>query len=390
MNQMMKRILSIALRECRRMRSNIMYLLCMVVFPVFVTLFFTSLMGEGQPQDMPVGVVDLDNSATTRKLTRMLDSFQSSKVVAHYPTFDEARLAMQHNEIYGFLYFPKGTTADLLASRQPMVSFYYSYASLTAGSLVFKDLKTVATLGTAGVGKSVMSAKGYTDRQITAFLQPIAIDLHTIGNPWVNYNIYLSTMLVPTCLLLFMFLVTAYSMGSELKMGTASQLYAAAGGNPFVAVAGKMLPQTVVWLLIMMGYLFYTFGVLDFPHPGGWSSIVALGVLAVFAAQGFGVFMFGLFPSMRMAMSMCSLWGVLSFSMVGTAFPTLAMDPALQAMAQLFPMRHFFIIYEIVVFGGNSWVDVAVNVAALSLFACAPVFVMLRIGKALKEYVYME
>ena len=89
-------------------------------------------------------------------------------------------------------------------------------------------------------------------------------------------------------------------------------------------------------------------------------------------------------------MSMCSLWGVLSFSMVGTAFPILAMDPALQALAQLFPMRHFFVIYEIVVFGGNPLTDVALTVAALTLFACAPVFVILRLGKALREYVYLE
>lgn len=386
----MKNILNIATRELKRLWSNPMYLVCMVLFPVFVCVFFTSMMGEGQPENMPVGVVDLDNSSTTRKLTRMLDSFQSSKVVAHYANFEEARLAMQHNEIYGFLYFPKGTTADLLASRQPTVSYYYSYASLTAGSLVFKDLKTVATLGTAGVGKSVMSAKGYTNQQITTFLQPIAIDLHLIGNPWVNYNVYLSTMLVPTCLLLLIFLVTAYSLGSELKQNTARELYKTARCNSFVAITGKMLPQTFIWLTIMLGYLYYTFAILDFPHPGGWGAIVALGVIAVLAAQGFGVFMFGLFPSMRMAMSMCSLWGVLSFSMVGTAFPTLAMDPALQSLAQLFPMRHFFIIYEIVVFGGNAWTNVAMNVAALALFALAPMFVMPRIGKALREYVYME
>ena len=255
---------------------------------------------------------------------------------------------------------------------------------------MFKDLKTVTTLGTAGVGKSVMSAKGYTDKQIATFLQPIAIDLHPVGNPWVNYNIYLSTMLIPTCLLLFIFLVTAYSMGSELKMDTARELMKCAGDNPFVAITGKMLPHTIIWLIIMLGYLYYTFGILHFPHPGGWGSIIGLGVLTVLAAQGFGVFMFGLFPSMRMAMSMCSLWGVLSFSMVGTAFPTLAMDPALQSLAQLFPMRHFFIIYEIVVFGGNPWTDVALNAAALTLFACAPVFVIMRLGKALREYVYLE
>lgn len=384
-----KRIFHIALRECRRMKANRMYLFCMIVFPVFVTFFFTSLMDEGQPQDMPVGVVDLDNSSTTRKLTRLLDSFQSTKVVAHYPSVDEARHAVQKGDIYGFVYFPKNTTADLLASRQPTISYYYSYASLTAGSLVFKDLKTMATLGSAAVGKQVMTAKGYTDRQIMAFLQPIVLDTHTVGNPWVNYNVYLTTMLVPTCMLLLVFLITAYSLGTELKQQTAKQLMEMSADNPFVAITGKMLPQTIVWLLIMGFYLYYVFGVLAFPHPGGWHILLMLGVLAVLAAQGFGIFMFGLFPSLRMSMSICSLWGVLSFSMVGTAFPTLAMDPELQVLANLFPMRHVFLVYEIAAFGGYPLMDVAPNLIALVIFASAPLLVMLRIGKALKEYVYM-
>lgn len=382
-------IISIALRECRRLRDNKIYLITMVVLPLFVMVFFTSLMHEGQPHNMPVAVVDQDNTSTTRRLTRMLDSYQSTAVVANYPTVEEARVAMQHGEIYGFLHFPKGTTADLLASRQPKVAYYYSYASLTAGSLVFKDLKTITTLGSAAVGKQVMTAKGYTEKQIMTFLQPIVVDMHLINNPWISYNVYLSTMLVPTCLLLFIFLITAYSIGQELKEGTANELIAKAKGNAAVALMGKMLPQNIIFQLVMAAYMYYTFGILNFPHPGGWGSIFLLGVLAVLAAQGFGIFMFGLFPSLRMSMSMCSLWGVLSFSMVGTAFPTLAMDGALQALAELFPMRHFFIFYEIVVFGGNPMSTVAINIAALVLFAAAPVFVLPRISKALKEYIYI-
>ena len=41
-----KRILHIALRECRRMKANRMYLFCIIVIPVFVTFFFSSLMDE--------------------------------------------------------------------------------------------------------------------------------------------------------------------------------------------------------------------------------------------------------------------------------------------------------------------------------------------------------
>ena len=67
---MLKRVCGVARRECGILRRNNMYLFCMVLFPVIVTLFFTSLMSNGQPTDMPVGVVDLDNTPTTRAMIR--------------------------------------------------------------------------------------------------------------------------------------------------------------------------------------------------------------------------------------------------------------------------------------------------------------------------------
>ena len=383
-------MLGIAKRECRRLLKNRIYMLCMVVFPIAVTLFFTSLMGEGQPEKMPIGIVDLDNSTTTRRLTRMLDAFQSTEVVKHYANFEEARRAMQHGEIYGFLLYPKGTTAQLLASRQPKISFYYSYASLTAGALVFRDMKTAATLGSAAVRKSVMSAKGYTSEQIMTYLQPIAIDLHLISNPWVNYNIYLSTMLVPGCLLLFIFLITAYSFGTELKENTARELMQRARGNAFLAVAGKLLPQTLIFLAVIFFYMFYLFGVLHFPHPGGIGNIIVLGVMGVLASQGLALFFFSLLPSLRMSMSICSLWGVVSFSLAGSAFPVMAMDGGLQVLSALFPLKHFFNIYQVSVFNGFPLCDVMPNLAALAVFALLPLLTLPRLGKALNEYVYLQ
>lgn len=74
-----RNIISVACRECRILKKNPMYLFCMLIFPVIVTIFFTSLMSNGQPTDMPVGVVDLDNTSTTRSIIRKLDAFQTTK-----------------------------------------------------------------------------------------------------------------------------------------------------------------------------------------------------------------------------------------------------------------------------------------------------------------------
>jgi len=384
-----KRILKIALRECGNLRKNLVYLFCMVFFPILVTVFFTTMMSDGLPTKMPVGVVDNDNTSTSRAIVRKLDSFQASHVVEHYPNINEARKAIQRNKIYAFLYIPKGTTDGLLSARQPKISFYYSQASLVAGALLYRDLKTVSMLGSAAVGQSTMRAKGYTDGQIKTFLQPIVIDLHMIGNPWASYNYYLSTMIIPGILMLFMFLITAYSLGTEIKFGTAKEWMAMANNNILVALTGKLLPQFLIFLTIFYSFMYYLFGILNFPHPGGIVMILVLGLLTVLASIGFGIFAFGLMPSLRMSLSVCSLWAVLGFSMSGATFPIFAMHHSIEALAQLFPLRHYYMIYQICIFNGYTFVDAWFNIMALLIFMALPFLVVNKIRKAMLEYEYI-
>lgn len=370
------------------MIKNPIYGFCMVVFPLLAMVFFTSLMDDGLPQDMPVGVVDLDNTSTSRSLIRRLDGFQSSRIVAHYPSVAEARRAVQENQIYAFLYIPKGTTDDLLSSRQPKISYYYNMASIMSGSLLMKDLKTISNLGSAAVGQATMRARGYTQDQIMAFLQPIRIDLHQISNPWTNYNVYLSTVFVPGVMMLFIFLITAYSLGMELKFDRGKEWLAMADNRIVVALLGKYLPQTLIWLALIFAYEFYMFCILGFPHHGV-AMLVVIALLEVFSAQGFGIFAFGLMPSLRMSMSICSLWAVLSFSMAGSAFPVMGMDGALQSLSWLFPLRHYYMVYQICVFNGFPLLEAWFHFVALVGFTLLPWFVIRKIKNAMLTYVYI-
>jgi len=385
----LRQIYAIMLRELLTMRKHIIYPACMVVFPLLVMVFFTSLMDDGLPTEMPIGIVDADNTTTTRALIRRLDAFQMSRIEHSYATVAEARKAIQNNEIYGFLYFPKGTTEKLLASRQPKISYYYSYTTLAAGALLMKDLKTISTLGSAAVGQATMRAKGFTPEQIQTFLQPIKIDLHQIANPWTSYNSYLSTMIVPGMMMLFIFLITAYSLGTELKFNVSKKWMEMADNNMTVALLGKFLPQTLVWLAVVYSYQYYVFFHLGFPHLGSPWMLVLLGLMQVLASQGFGIFAFGLTPSLRMSMSICSLWAVLSISMAGSAFPVMGMDRPLQSLSWLFPLRHYYMIYQTCVFNGFPLIESWFHFAALTGFMLLPWMVVKKIKNAMLTYVYI-
>ena len=385
----LRQIYHITLRELQIIRRNHVYRFAMLLFPLLVIFFFTSMLGDGVPTNMPVGVVDLDNTSTTRSLVKRLDAFQMSHVVARYKSFQDARNAIQQNEIYGFLYIPKGTTDALLASRQPKISYYYSNTTLAAGSMVMKDMKTISTLGSAAVGQATLQARGFTDGQIKTLLQPITIDLHQIANPWANYSIYLTTMMVPGIIMLFIFLISAYSIGTELKFGTSKEWVHMADGRMIVAIIGKFLPQRLIFLALVFGYQFYVFNVLHFPHLGSPWMLVLLGLMQVLGSQGFGIFVFGLMPSLRMSMSICSLWAVLSISMAGSAFPIMGMDGPLQSLSWLFPLRHYWMIYQICVFNGFPLIDAWFHFAALSAFLLLPWLVIGKIKNAMLNYVYI-
>ena len=383
-------ILNIALRELNIIvRKNHIYGFCMVVFPFMLVLFFTTMLDEGIPQDLPIGVVDQDNSATSRGLIRNLDAMQTSRVIYRFANITEARNAMQEGKVYAYIYIPDGTASKLLAGRQPKISYYYTMTCMTAGSMASKDMKTIGMLGSAAVGQATLSAKGASPTQIKAALQPITIDAHMIANPEGSYNYSLTTVFVPGILMLFMALLSAYALGMEMKFDTGKEWLARADGNIVVAIIGKYIIHALIFLLVIFLYQYYIFNVLHFPHLGGTWSILRLTVLQVVSSLGFGIFSFGLMPSLRMSMSVCSLWYVLSLSMCGSAFPIAGMDPPLQAISWLFPLRHYWMLYQATVLNGFPVIDVWFHLVALVAFTLLPWFVIRKVKNAMLNYVYI-
>lgn len=379
---------SIFLRELRRLAVQPIYWFCMVIAPLFCYFFFTSLMHEGLPESLPLCVVDEDHTVTSRNLVRNLDAFQMTDVVKTYSNVTEARKAVQQGHIYGFYLIPQGTTSEAQSQRLPTISFYTNYSYLVAGSLLYRDMRTMSELASGAASRTVLYAKGATERQAMAYLQPVVIDMHAVGNPWLNYNVYLSNVIIPGMLGLFIFMITVYGLGTELKFNTADELMQRSGGSVIVAVTGKLIPQLLVFLLSGTLYVLYLYAYLHFPCHCGLARMWCIMALFVMACQGMGVFMFTMFPTLRLGLSFASLWGVISFSISGMSFPVMAMHPILQGIANLFPLRHYFLLYVNSALDGYPLANAWPFVLALLAFALLPWPCMFRLKKVLTTYRY--
>lgn len=384
-----QRIRSIIRREIDAYSRRPLFLFCMVVAPVLCVVFFVTLMDKGLPSKLPGGVVDEDDTYISRTIIRTIGALQETDITHRYASFTEARNAMQRGEIFAFFYIPKGTTDEALANRQPKISFYTNESYFVPGSLLMKDLRTASELTGLALTRETLYAKGATEDAAMGIIQPVIIETHPVGNSTLDYGVYLNNIIVPGIFILLIMLSTAYTIGMEWKAGTQKKLYAMSGSSSFTALAGKLLPQTAVFTLmfVLCDVCFYR--IMHYPCNSGILPMILLGFLTVLASQAFGVFIFGLFiGQMRVSMCLCSLWGILSFSIAGFTYPVTAMSPVLKALSWLFPLRHYYLIYVNQALNGYSIIYVWSSVAAMLCFLLLPLLVMPRYRAAFLKYKY--
>lgn len=386
----LKRLILIRRRELRMLSHRPVFLFCMVIAPLLCIMFFTSMMIKGLPTRLPAAIVDEDNTHVTRIVVRLLNGFEETDVKYVYHNFHEARKAMQKGKIYGFFYLPKGLTEKCEASRQPTISFYTNDTYLVPANLLFKDMKTGSALAGLALTRSNLWGHGVRDDRVMGLLQPIVIETHPLNNAFLDYSVYLSNMLVPGIIMLLIMLTATYSLGLEWKTEQQKGLYILSGKSPMLVWVGKLFPQTVIYTIMLWFMDIWFFRYLGYPCQCGLPFMLGLSVLTVVACQGFGVFLFGLMAGeMRLTMCICSLWGILSFSIAGFTFPVTAMSPFLRFLSYWFPLRHYYLIYVNCCLNGFSAQYVWPCIVALIGFTLLPLLVLPRYHKAFKQFKYL-
>ena len=107
-------------------------------------------------------------------------------------------------------------------------------------------------------------------------------------NPQKNYAQFLLRALLPTIIHVVITLAAGYSVGSEFRRRDARDWLESAGGDPVVALAGKLAPLFGIFFLIMLAEPLFLEGVLQIPFRGDLPLMVAAGSLLIIAYLSLG------------------------------------------------------------------------------------------------------
>ncbi len=369
--------------------SRKVYIVMMLIVPLLSTWFFLDLMNKGLPLPVPAAVVDMDHSSLSRSVTRNLRASQFVDIDSEPVNYHDALERVRKGEIFGFFYIPYRFQHDALSGGKPTLSFYSNMSIFVPGTMSFKGFKTAAVTTKGALVLTTMTAVGVNEEAAAEALQPVVIQSHQIGNPWMNYSIYLTNSFAPGVLALMVLLVTVFSVCQEIKRGTSVEWLETAGGSMITALVGKLLPQTIVFSITGIGMLSLCFGFYHFPVHNHVGHMILAMVMMVIACQGLALAIVEAIPNLRLALSVVSLIGILSFSVAGFSFPVEQMYGAVGIFSYILPLRYYFLIYVDQALNGIPIYYSRFFYAALAAFVIVPVIGLRRLRKRCVNPVYV-
>ncbi len=336
--------------------------------PLLLFLILWWIFSAGLPRDLAIGVVDLDHSDLSRGLIRQYDAHPSLRVSQQFSDISTGSRAMRNGEINALLVIPYRLKKDIVTGQPPQVTSFYNSQFLLTGNMIASALSQAHA--TFGARLEVMNAmmKGNVGEQALAAAVPVGAQTTPLFNISTNYANFLVSALIPSAWQILIVVITMLALSREMRLhGLAAWL----GEKPLAAIAGKLLPYSVILWLQGMVFLWFMYGLLGWPMNGNWSVLLLSQLLTVLASQSMGLLLFLLVKDPARSLSLAAAYTAPSFAFMGVTFPATDMLFPAQIWRDFLPVSHYINIQLYQANHGASVSTALPHLGALLLFSAA-------------------
>lgn len=304
--------------------------------PPIVSLFLLLIFSAGQPLNLPVGVVDLDQSSLSRKAVRYIDASPVLNVTHRYSSVAEGKTDLADADIYALIVIPANLSRDVMLGEAPSITAFFNAQYLLVGKAIRSSLVVIEnTLAIElDVGKTLVNIPVMKAALATAL--PIRNQMTALYNQNMSYATFLVPALLTALFQLVIICVTILSLGKKSKR------YESSLETTLVTrLAGSLLFYICVFTLHILAAIAVLYGALDWPHQPSLSGLVPLVVLFVIACQLLGAFFFVLTFDLVKSLSLAGAFTAPAFAFLGVTFPASDMSVFAQFWRNLMPAAHY-------------------------------------------------
>jgi ABC-2 type transport system permease protein len=328
----------VARREWRWIRRHHLALILIFGVPLFAFAVLTAVFSQPVIRGLGVVVVDADRSDTSRAFVEQVAASPNLSIVERAGDLASAARAIRGGDAIAAVYIPADFERDLKAGRRPQVVAFYNQQFLTAAGVASSGLSDSLA---AAVGDAASAARGAPQAPSTGSLVAETI---VLVNPARNYAQFLLRTLLPMVLHVVIALAAGYAVGSEFSQRSMRAWLACAGGNPIVALAGKLAPLFAIFFIIMLSTPLILEGLLGISFKGNTPMMAIAAMLLIIGYLALGALMQLLVRDLATGLGLTGLIVSPAFGYAGVGFPILGMNAFALSWGAMLPLRWYMAV----------------------------------------------
>ena len=376
-------------REFKMFFSNTTLLLVFVAAPIIYAVMLASVYKSGKATELPVVVVDRDNSPMSLQILEMLADNEGIEIKKVLAESNDVQADMVKLDASAMVIIPDRFEADILQARYPEVMVYCNTVNLLTANFVSKSIQT--SLGTFAAGAEIkaLQRRGMSGAEAKMKYEPFKQNYVKVFNETGNYFSFMWPAMLTVVLQQVILLAMAVSIAFEVENNSFGKGVVSKTKSALATVLIKVAP---VWVLsIPMVGIFYGFHVLyDAPLPSGPFNFIVLSALFVVSATFLGVMISAMLPNALKATQVLMLLSAPGFIISGYTWPIFAMATPIQWLANTLPLTPFLSAFKHLLMEGATLEQVLPNIQQLVIqivayFLLSVILVKWRIKKEEKK-----
>jgi ABC-2 type transport system permease protein len=324
-------------REVERIKHNPAYRFLLFFGPMIGIALLFFIFRQGTVKEIPVVVVDRDNSTLSVKIANAVNASSEVAVVLRTPSVFEAKEMLEKGTIEAIILIPDETEKSVFQGVESPIPIYINGTNVLKAGLIQRSVLTTIKTVSGGVQLKKLLMSGKNEQQAMSRIVPVNMQKHVLFNPFTNYAYFLNSAMLYVMLYLFVFLSSIYTLGNELKHGTGASLLDAGSKSVRLAVVGKMIPYTIIFSGFAMFINFLLYQIEGMPLNGSFWVIFTGQFITIITYQMMGLIFIGATINLRLAMSLGSAYSMMGITFSGITFPLEAMPEVARVFACLFP-----------------------------------------------------
>ena len=286
---------------------------------------------------VPLTVIDQDNSALSRQLVRMVDASDMLRLEGRSQSLDRAQKEICSGRYSAVLLIPQDFEKDVLQGRRAYVSAYVDATFFLIYRQAMTGLvKTVRTMS-AGIQVRRFQARGWSADKAMVDRSPLNLVSRSLFNPAMGY----ATYIVPGVLILLlqqtMLIGIGMISGTRREQTLAGKALTQLRGGPMV----KIISRTMACLPLYFIHIFFIYGVVyriwDFPMRTSISTIILYLLPFLLSVILLGQVLAEFFKTRETAIIVMVWSSMIAVLISGFSWPVESMPRWIRAVAMLLP-----------------------------------------------------